>query len=54
MMTRCFTSYLVKNFYKLKVECDDEVFHEVRRQKFYELKVECDDEVFQEVPRKKF
>ena len=53
-MTRCFTSYLVKNFYKLKEKFDDEVIHEVPRQKFYNLKEKCDDEVFDEVPRQKF
>ena len=53
-MTRCFTRYLVQNLNDLKVECDDEVFHEVPRQNFNDLKVECDDELFHEVPRQKF
>ena len=53
-MTMCFTRYLVQNFNDLKVECDDDVFHELPRQKLNDLKVECDDEVFHEVPRQKF
>ena len=53
-MTRFFMSFLVQNLKELKVEFDDDVFHEVSLQKLNDLKVECDDEVFHELSCPKF